>query len=194
MGFNRDLKFGKVAEGLIARWLRSRGGAVMPVYEIEKSKGKGPQFFAPIGSYAAPDLIAFTSAGVMWVEAKHKTVFTWHRNSRAWTTGIDLRHFNEYQQVAAHSKLPVWLLFFHRSRQPDERDIRLGCPPECPAGLFGGRLERLAENINHTSLPYDPARQDFKGHGRSGMVYWRDSQLRRLATVEDLLALEQEAA
>lgn len=194
MAFEQQLQFGKAAESGIAIWLRSRGTAVMPVYEIEKSTGKGPQFFAPNGSYAAPDLIAFCSSGVIWIEAKHKTCWSWHRKSDSWTTGIDLRHFNEYQEVAAQSKLPVWLLFFHRSRTPDDRDVVHGCPPECPAGLFGGRLDRLAQNYNHTSLPYDASREDFKGHGKSGMVYWRHDQLKQLASIEDLLALEQEAA
>lgn len=188
MTFSEQLAHGKVAEGLIAKWLMARGNSILPVYEIEKSSGKGPQFFTRDAEHVAPDMIAFTGEGVMWIEAKHKTVFTWHRNTSKWTTGIDLRHYGDYLHVAKQTRLPVWIMFFHRDSAPSETDRRAGCPSECPTGLFGADLFRLVLSENHRSLPLDRARDGFLGHGNSGMVYWAHSDLKRLASTTQVLA------
>lgn len=187
MSFADKLAFGKVAEGFIARWLMARGNHVLPVYEIEKSTGKGPQLFGLSGDLVAPDMVAFTQNGVMWIEAKHKSVFTWHRNSQQWTTGIDLRHYGEYLKVAKATRLPVWLMFYHRDNKPSDSDLRMGSPKECPTGLFGGDIFDLVPTENHRTLPLDLQREGVKGHGRSGMVYWAAGTLRQLATREQVL-------
>lgn len=187
MSFARSLEIGRVAEGLIAAWLQSRGTAVMPAYEIEKSSGKGPQLFSAEGDFVSPDMLAFTHGGIVWVEAKHKTHFTWHRASQQWTTGIDLRHYGEYLEVEKRTRLPVWLMFYHREPTPSESDIAHGCPEECPVGLFGGRLIDLVVAENHRSPSYDPGRAGATGHGRSGMVYWAASRLNPLATKDEVL-------
>ena len=140
MIFAEKLDYGKVGEGLIAQWLMARGNLILPVYEVEKTANKGPQLFSAAANLVSPDLVAFTSHGVMWIEAKHKTVFTWHRNTQHWTTGIDLRHYEDYMEVAKQTKLPVWLMFFHRNEVPSDSDKRYGCPSECPTGLYGGDL------------------------------------------------------
>lgn len=185
MSFAQKLETGKVAEGLIAAWLQSRGSAVLPAYEIEKSSGKGPQLFSSEGDFVAPDMLTFTHNGVCWVEAKHKSVFTWHRVSKHWTTGIDLRHYGEYFHVLWRTKTPVWLLFYHRESMPAEID-RPHCPPRCPTGLFGGSLLDLVILENHRSPRLDEERTGIKGHGRSGMVYWTFESLKRLASKEDV--------
>jgi hypothetical protein len=184
--FERQLATGKVAEGLIAAWLMSRGTPVMPAYEIEKSHGKGPQLFAQAGEYVAPDMLAFAHDGIVWVEAKHKSVFSWHRHTRRWTTGIDIRHYEDYINVLAITKLPVWVLFYHRSATPSADDRLSGCPETCPTGLYGRSLADLQQLENHRSKPYDPTRPGFAGHGRSGMVYWSHASLLRIATKEQV--------
>jgi len=189
MSFASNLATGKVAEGLIAKWLMARGHSVLPVYEIEKSVGKGPQLFRLDDEHVAPDMVVFTDNGVMWVEAKHKSVFTWHRNTRRWTTGIDLRHYVDYMHVGKQTKLPVWLMFFHREETPSPADVRNGCPERCPTGLFGGELISLIGAENHRSPPLDLARDGCVGHGRTGMVYWAHSSLRNLASKEQVLAV-----
>jgi hypothetical protein len=186
MSFAQKLEYGKVAEGLIAQWLMARGNSILPVYEIEKSVGKGPQLFSASAEHVAPDMVAFTSNGVMWVEAKHKTVFTWHRNTQHWTTGIDLRHYGDYMHVAKQTKLPVWLMFFHRNEVPSDSDKRYGCPSECPTGLFGGDLFTLILKEHHRTLPIDLGRNGYLGHGKSGMVYWAHGDLQHLATKQEV--------
>ena len=178
--FDRMLRKGQVGESAISGWLQSRGHAVFPAYQIEQHTGKGPQLFAAYGDLVLPDLLAFKSGKIHWFEAKHKTCFTWYRKARKWTTGIDLRHYGEYQEVAARTCLPVWLLFFHPTAQPSNSDIEHGCPPSCPTGLFGGDLAVLSQTESHRS----------DKHGRSGMVYWAHDALLFLAPATALGAAQ----
>lgn len=174
MSFQNNLDFGRVAESLIAKWIMANGYSVLPAYEIEKHQGKGPQLFRANAQYVAPDILAIGS-NIFWAEAKHKTVFTWHRNTKQWTTGIDLRHYEEYLKVQECTNIPVWLFFYHKSPVPSFDDIRHGCPEACPTGLFGGKISELREREHHRCLPLDYQRSGYLGHGHSGMVYWHDS-------------------
>lgn len=176
--FEQSLAVGQLGESLISRWLQARGHAVFPAYQIEQHTGKGPQLFAASGDLVLPDLLAFRSGEIRWFEAKHKTCFTWHRISQRWTTGIDLRHYGEYQEVAHRTSLPVWLLFYHPKSKPSENDTSFGCPPKCPSGLFGNDIQVLTECENHRS----------DRHGKSGMVYWAHESLRLIAEAEELAA------
>lgn len=173
--FDHMLAQGRVGEGVISRWLQSRGHMVFPAYEKEIGSGKGPQLFSMSGDLVLPDILAFRGKRIHWVEAKHKTCFTWHRISRKWTTGIDLRHYGEYREVAARTETPVWLMFWHPKAEPNERDIP-HCPSECPTGLFGNDLAVLSECENHRSDKW----------GRTGMVYWAVENLKLLARAEEL--------
>lgn len=172
--FAANLATGQLGESLIARWCMARGNSLIPVYEKEIDTGKGPRFFAPEGQFVAPDM--FVLPAMMFIEAKHKTVFTWHRKTQRWCTGIDLNHYREYQKVQDITGRPVWLLFLHRSSTPDERDLAFGCPPKCPTGLFGEDLRFLMKNENHRHSNW----------GHHGMVYWAFEVLRLLAPIEEI--------
>ena len=190
MGFDDSLKFGQIAESLISKWLMDKGMAVMPAYQVEKQTGKGPQLFLRNAGLVAPDLLVFSDNGIKWIEAKHKTRFTWWRQTRAWTTGIDLRHYGEYLHVAKATKLPVILLFFHSDSTPSASDLQYGCPAQCPTGLFGGELFDLVTKEDHRTTPKDPQRQNgILGHGHSGMVYWNVADLSHLATKDQVISV-----
>jgi hypothetical protein len=176
MRFDQSFAKGLVGESAISRWLQSRGHAIFPAYQVEINAGKGPQLFAECGDLVLPDMLSFFRGKIQWFEAKHKTCFTWHRNSGKWTTGIDLRHYGEYMEVAERTSLPVWLLFYHPNARPSDADLAFGCPSECPTGLFGDKIENLAKNESHRS----------DRHGPSGMVYWAHESLRLIAEAEDL--------
>lgn len=183
--FSDRLATGKVAEGLIANWLRFvRGCTLMPVYEIEKSHGKGPQIFTPTEEIISPDIFVCSRDGLLWIEAKHKTVFSWHRLTSRWVTGIDLHHYGQYQKVQDHFGWDVWLLFLHRESTPAEKDLIHNCPRECPVGLFGQSLDHLTANENH---------QDLR-HGKTGMVYWAHNTLKVLASLEEVYGAKREVA
>lgn len=170
MGFERSKAYGQAGESAIARYLRSRGSAVLPVYEKLIDTGKGPQVFLPAGQLVAPDLLSWRGDRVTWIEAKHKTAFTWHRRTERWVTGIDLHHYEQYQQVEESSPWPVWLLFLHRGGQAKDS------PANSPSGLFGNSLAFLRENENHRH----------ENWGRYGMVYWRVESLRQIALLSDM--------
>src|SRR5690554_3978032 len=116
--FSKQLEIGQLGESVIARWCMSRGNSVIPVYEKEIITGKGPRFFSPQGQFVAPDMFILPS--MTFIEAKHKTVFSWHRITGRWCTGIDLNHYEDYQKVQAITGRPVWLLFLHRCSIPDK--------------------------------------------------------------------------
>jgi len=178
--FERQLAFGKAGESLIANWLKRKGHSVLPVYEKEISEGKGPQIFTVQSNLIAPDLLAFgcKSDKVWWIEAKHKSAFSWHRISSRWVTGIDLRHYEDYLRVQELSPWPIWLLFLQREgRAKDTPPDKAG-----PTGLYGGNLARLKECINHHSPNW----------GRSGMVYWAEETLIKIADLEEVLSASRE--
>lgn len=173
--FKEKLAFGKLGESQIASWLRARGHYVLPVYEIEENQGKGPRLFAPSREFIAPDLLVFDCDGIRWIEAKHKTVFTWHRITERWTTGIDRNHWNDYVALAETWPWPIWLLFLHENEEPDDRD-KPYCQGTCPVGLFGNDLLYLKDNINH----------EHENWGRHGMVYWSHEILKEVATLNEV--------
>lgn len=176
--FAQQLEVGKTGEGIVATWLKAKGYSILPAYDIEIPHGKGPQFYTPEQSLVSPDMQALIVRNGqtfgMWVEAKTKTRFTWYRKARAWQTGIDLRHYNDYIEVQRISGLPVWLVFVHQDSTPSKDDMRYGCPPECPAGLFFNRLDVLQVSAQSGDDRY------YTRNGRTyPMVYWNVSDLRR---------------
>jgi hypothetical protein len=119
----------------------------------------------------APDLLAVKRDAVRWIEAKNKGAFTWHRLSQQWVTGINLRHYQDYLEVARISPWPVYLLFLHGPGTAKDS------PEGCPTGLFGGEILSLSKWEHHRSTRW----------GSSGMVYWSHRVLRCIAPWDDLI-------
>lgn len=169
--FADQLYRGKVGESLIADWLKRQGYHILPVYEKEIHEGKGPQVFsADWRGLIAPDLLAFKLDRARWIEAKHKSVFSWHRITGRWVTGINLNHYEDYQRIAELSPWAVYLMFLHSQAVTNEPPYR------CPTGLFGGNLAELRCKENHRSALW----------GKSGMVYWAENTLTKFATLESV--------
>lgn len=174
--------FGKIAETYIALWLRrTRGWSILPIYEKEIDEGKGPRFFTPDREIVAPDILAMKGKSVRWIEAKHKSVFTWYRKSPQedkWQTGIDAHHFFEYCRIAEHSPHEVWLLFLHSS--DEARDYNGGRPS--PTGLYGNNLLAIAA-LAEVRLDTTQNRE---------LAYWHRTDLIQLATLEEVRAAYQQ--
>ena len=140
----------------------------MPVYEQAEHKYKGPALYAVEGALIAPDMLVFQPKGkTVWIEAKTKDAFSWHRNTQRFVTGIDLRPYDDYQRVQAVSPWPIWLLFLQGE------GVAKDTPPGkiAPTGLFGRPLAYLVQHENHRSPNW----------GRSGMVYWSSDTLLSIA-------------
>ena len=166
--FNERLKHGKVGESQIANWLKARGNNILPIYEIEKGQYAGPAVYSHDGSsLIAPDMLCFGNGQTLWIEAKHKSAFTWHRISQKWVTGIDIHHYEQYIKISMLVDWPVWLLFLHS--EGIAKDTPEGM--ESPTGLFGGELAHLISNENHRH----------NNHGKSGMVYWCVKSLKKIS-------------
>ena len=165
MSFAQHLQEGQVGETKIANWLKSRGFSVLPVYEVELETGKGPRLFTFAEQLIAPDMVVFKEDRCYWIEAKHKTAFSWHRLTERWVTGIDLKHYKDYCKIDDISPWPIWLLFLHKGGQAKDS------PPDSPAGLFGNTLRILRNNENHRHANW----------GKHGMVYWAIDILRLIA-------------
>jgi len=175
VSFSDCLEYGQAGESLIARWLIHRGNSILPIYEKIIDNGKGPRLFTKEGSVVAPDLITFNGKSVVFVEAKRKSGFTWHRVSGKWTTGIDRHHYREYLRLEKLLSIPVWLLFLQHGKETKD------CPAGLnqPSGLFAGDLSRLANCVNH----------EHEGWGAYGMVYWAESSLKKLDTIEGVTSV-----
>jgi hypothetical protein len=180
MSFDNNLKDGRVAESKIARWLMRRGFCVLPVYDVAEQQHKGPQLFSCDGEFVAPDMLALKMGGpILFVEAKCKAGWThYHKEDRV-ETGIDWRHYLDYQKVAARTGLPLWILFLQNGQQTkgtrlDERTSR--------TGLYGNEIANLDARQSHRDNRW----------GDGGMVYWspdypaRDPALRLIARYEDV--------
>jgi hypothetical protein len=171
--FDDMLRLGRTGESVIAQWMKRRGYSVLPVYEKEQGDYKGPALYAVNTNLIAPDMLCFKPSGeTRWIEAKTKSAFTWHRASKPprWTTGIDLRHYQDYLEVQTVSPWPIWLLFLQLPGQAKDS------PPGCPVGLFGSTIDYLSKNENHRW-------EKTKPH----MVYWAHEKLWLIATLEEVL-------
>jgi hypothetical protein len=162
--FAESLKVGKIGETHIAQYFLRKGYAVLPIYEKEISEGKGPAIFFPDKEIIGTDMMIFKGEKIFWIEAKHKNAFTWHRITERWVTGIDLRHYEHYQEIATRTNWPVWLLFHHQGGQAKDS------PANSPRGLFGNALDYLKQHENHRHNNW----------GKSGMVYWAIAALIKL--------------
>jgi hypothetical protein len=112
MNFADSLSSGQLGESLIAQWLRRRGWHVLPAYEKEIDNGKGPRLFmasdASKAQLISPDLLVMRSGKFLWVEAKHKTRFSWYGKGGYWVTGVDRRHFEDYCAVTDNTGMGLY--------------------------------------------------------------------------------------
>lgn len=170
--FEQYLAMGQEGETVISRWLMRRGNHVLPAYDPKGDNHKGPRMFAPDGGgLVIPDIMGFRLGRSFWVEAKTKTGFDWHRKSGSWTTGLDVRHFRDYEKIQKVSGLDVWVMFLQNGKPTKNSP-----PPSMnivqPSGLYCEALSYLRDHVHH------------EHEGK--MLYWQDTDLRRLALLSEV--------
>jgi len=160
--FKESLALGKTAETQVAKYLLSKGNKILPVYEIEETRFKGPVFHTAVRQLVAPDLLVFGAKKIFFAEVKRKSAFSWSRKYNQWETGIDLRHYLDYLALQDETEIPVWLFFLQCDGTAKDT------PPGkiSPTGLFVAPLKHL---------------RCHEGHRKYGMVYWGVDSLRKLA-------------
>lgn len=179
--FNKKLQYGQAGESLIANWLKTKKFNIIPVYEKIIDTGKGPQVFTmDCKRIVAPDLLCFNQKNTIWVEAKRKKGFSWHRKTKKWVTGIDIRHYKNYLELLNnYSPYDIFLFFLQ------EGGSTIGCnhaEKQQPSGLYVGNLRFLSKNENHRSSKW----------GNSGMVYWSEDILIKKAEYKDIVDCYQD--
>jgi hypothetical protein len=182
------LGYGQAGEGLIAKFIRSRGWYVLPVYEKEINNRKGPRLFTPDRELIVPDLFVFKGEIARWIEVKRKAAFSMYHVTGEWCTGIDQKYYEDYLKIDSETAWPVVLMFLQEGGRA-KGDIQT----DSPTGLYIGKLSELKDCEHH--------RWDGGGWG-SPMVYWGiegpekpfvAKGLRLFATLEQLMAISQPA-
>src|SRR2546421_7532615 len=186
--FNDCYAYGRIGEGSIAKWARKVFFFKQKTaYEIEIPSGKGPRLLLDGYELIAPDFYAIRIDGTTvlckWIEAKHKTRFTWHFMSGNWQTGIDRRHYEDYLQVQEVTQTIVYIMFLHRSNIPSEKDLAKGSPCTCPTGLYCRSIDYLKMHEHH--------KDSYEKDGREyPMVYWNERPLGPpIATFDEVNAI-----
>jgi len=189
MSFNERLQEGLAGESVIARWMMRRGWTILPAYEKVQNNFKGPRILSSSGNLIAPDMLSFrydeNGGEIHWIEAKTKTAFTWYRNQNngeglekgGYQDGIDVACWEDYLKLYTLAPWPVWLMFLH-----DPGHVAKDNPPDeiPPDGLFGNTISALRDCPDHISPNW----------GRGGMVYWKESDLRLIATWDEVIGVK----
>ena len=172
MNFAQAWQAGKLGESQIANWLRYHHGMhVFPAYEKQTRDYKGPTLFCAEGdSLILPDLPGIKGDHLYWVEAKHKSAFTFYRKTRSWQTGIDVRLYEQYQDVQKRTGIGVYLMFVQGEGRAKD------APSDGPSGLYAGSLSYLMQHEDH--------RDEFRNGAY--MVFWNECALRKIASLEEL--------
>lgn len=168
--FAVNLAFGRIAESKISEWLQKCGNVVSDMTNTKGLPGTGPRVFTKFGALVTPDFLVAKGGRANWVEAKHKSAFTWYRKKRRWVTGIDISKYEHYRRVRDGSGIPLWLLFLQESGQAKDS------APSPYYGLFGQDLAVLEKTASH--------RDTLPGH--PPMIYWARESLILLASLEEL--------
>ena len=174
--FRAQLAAGLKGEDLVKAWLRHDGHLVVSDFGAMKPY-LGPRVYGPSDMIIQPDLLAIKEEDTppkFWVEVKSKSVFSWHRITAKWTTGVDVSKYDQYLEIINQTGWDVLIVFLHF----DERSARYGDAPwPCPTGLFWQWLDKLETQENHRW---------------GNMVYWAHDTLNNDASIEGLIRIKQE--
>ena len=119
--------------------------------EIE-GLGKGRSFSHIGKGFIAPDMLVFTASGAMFIEAKHKSVFT---GTAPAARGLPASICATTEIISGwrRNQTAGLACFYHQSPS-GESDRAYGCPSECPTGLYAGELFDLLISENHRSKKF----------------------------------------
>lgn len=163
--FNDALEIGKIGESEVAKYLKSRGHHILPIYEIKGGEFEGPVLYAADGrKITAPDMVCINEKGIKLIEVKAKNAWTKNNNLGVWNTGIDLKLLRHYNEMEKLTGWPVWIFFLQKGGQAKDS------PPDSPPGLYIGLLSELLK-----------VGRFHKNGGKNGMIYWMPEHFYKLS-------------
>lgn len=111
--FESKLKLGEEGEHEVAQYLMRRGVSVLPLYQFDIDTA--PVIYSANSETISPDLICFKDDAFM-VEVKTKN--QWVSYMGRVETGLNLKHYNHYKQIACITGKEVYVFFNHREQHP----------------------------------------------------------------------------
>jgi hypothetical protein len=173
--FEEAEPIGKLAEYVIAYYLRSLGRMVCHHGGEGEQEFEGRTLLTPTGKLLLPDLSWFKWEGskqrFYWGDSKAKTYCTYNRLRGEWQTGCELYCLDNYRLVSAETQKYCYMFFLQLRGDSPEGQGR------CPTGLFFKDTYALHKsNRAHVWQA-------------NGMIYWDIAALSLAADIGMLYAI-----
>ncbi len=148
-------QWGRWAEEVVARWLRSEGWYVTQTCKIED--GGAPKAIGAISAHVLPDNLCSKNGFSRWGETKFKDSPTFFRARNELRHGVDLNNWNDYLRVETETGIPgdLFLLEWRPNVNSEPRPLLLTMS------------FRQARNVPVQEIPAGV--QSWAPHG---MIYW----------------------
>ena len=155
---------GRVAEQIVADFLRGRGWYVIPSYDYSGADGdKAPKIQGLHDGIVIPDLDIAKAGSRKWAEVKAKGHADFTLKTKTYDHGIGYRNWCHYKRAQEETGCYVWLFII-------EEDTQI---------LLAESLDVLGEGRR-----YEGAKMD-----RGGMVFWPRDLFRCRLTLNSLPGL-----
>lgn len=123
--FDKSLRIGQAAEGIVAEWLMQRGYLITFTSQISAGVMQGPRANNLYSgeNVVLPDLLASGNGATRWVEVKVKNKDAYHNITGEHRQGIDAHLFDEYLSCEAITGIEGWLAFIVMTPKPPKLRI-----------------------------------------------------------------------
>jgi len=122
--FTASIARGRIAEHIVARWLRDRGWSIVPSYDYTGSDGgKAPRMTGRDRSHVIPDLDVARSGTRMWCEVKAYQRAVINRQHQLLVHGIKGAHYHDYLSVERETGTRVYIMIIEL-----DSGVLLGAP------------------------------------------------------------------
>jgi len=113
---SEEFRRGRVAEQLVAGWLKRRDCFIIPSYDYAGENGdKPPRLQGLWHGYPVPDLDVCKKGDRFWVEVKSKkSAVEWQKTGEL-RHGVELRLLEHYRLVTTISGSPCWLFIYEEN-------------------------------------------------------------------------------
>ncbi len=111
--FRERLAFGEEGEHEIAEFLIQKGVSILPLYQFESYHA--PYILRHDNTIVSPDLICFKNDAFM-IDVKTKN--QWVEYKGRVETGMNEKHYNQYNRLRNLTGKEVYIIFNHKKEEP----------------------------------------------------------------------------